>query len=162
METTTKVAKTNQVNLVAQASERMNRDHNSLLDQIKELETRKRRTEALARILQSSLPKKVLNRCSVEFEGWSNYVYAVIKPKFGEHFTEHDTLLITDFCANMDKWNFDKVLNSTSGTFRHELNRRIKYSCNYGIEFRTIENLDGCEVVEETEMQEVKRFKVKC
>jgi hypothetical protein len=131
----------------------------SLRKDLAELKGAERRTDAMARVLET-LPKKIKSRANVEINIYGSYVYAIVRPAF-ERFTDNDTLLITDWCASNSKFEFAKRVNSGSGTWYHELKRWIGYSY-YNIEFATISNIDGCELIETETTEVVKRYEVKC
>lgn len=130
------------------------------LDEIKGSE---KRTRYLAGMLES-LPQKIKGRCEISFSGcWGKYAYANISPKFGKKFTEHDTLLITDWCATREKWEFKKEASACKGYWYHKLSRWTPdYEAYYEVIFNTISNIDGCELEEVEETRIVKTFKVKC
>ena len=142
--------------------EHVKRQRADLLEQLNKLETSERRLYALAGIVET-MPKKILNRCYISWYGYDRYFSADIRPKFGETFTEHDTILITDWCAKQEKWTFNKEADGYGG-WRHVIKRKRpnwRYA-NYEITFVNIDNIDGCELVEVIETREVKTYKVKC
>ena len=142
-------------NYVAKRREQLEKELN-------EMNEVSRRVKGLAGII-NTLPKKVLNGCNLRFYGYGRYTSVDVRPKYNERFTEHDTILITEWCVSQDKWEFKKEPDGIGG-FKHCLSR-IGCGYRYGryeIEFDSIDNVDGCELIEVTETREVTTYKVKC
>lgn len=119
-----------------------------------------RRLEALAGIL-SDMPLKVYNRSRISLYAHDGYYTADIYPDVSKNeFTEHDTKLITAWCASKEKFTWKKEPTS-SGGWDHVLDRHFGYH-HYKITFHRISNIDGCELIEVIETREVKTYKVKC
>jgi len=119
-----------------------------------------------ARYIERNVPKKVLNRCVVSFSAYGRWLDANISPRFGEQFSEHDTLLITAWAAENDKWKFDKELSGNRGTWNHRMVRNYsswpRTGGNYEINFTATAEIDGCKMVKTTVTEERVVYKLKC
>lgn len=131
----------------------------SLRKQMADLKGQERRTDALANLLDT-LPQKIKSRSKIDWYISGSMLYVTVRPAF-KRFTENDTILITDWCARQEKFDFAKEVSSSTGTWNHKLKRWIGWAY-YNIEFDTIANVDGCELVEVEETIKQKRFEVKC
>lgn len=131
---------------------------------IKELETipkMQRRIKAFAKFLETNLPPKVYNRSNIYIvESGGNWFWAKISSKYKT--TEHDTKLITAFCAENDKWRFTKSVETGSGKWKHTLRRELASSdyVTYHIDFIDTAEVDGCKLIkkEKTEVY----YEVEC
>lgn len=153
-------------NLVFEAKNYLDKKRNGLLDELKDITPAERRMERFARYIENNVPRKVLNRCKVSFSNYGRWIEAVISPRFGEQFSEHDTLLITAWGAESDKWQFDKSLSGHNGTWSHRMNRSFnrwpRTGGNYEIIFQATAEIDGCKMVKTTEVSERVVYKLDC
>lgn len=153
-------------NLLATARKMIDDKRNGLLDELKALTPSERRLEVFARYIESNVPKKVLNRCKVAFSAYGRFLDANISPRFGEKFSEHDTLLITAWGAESEKWNFDKELSQGRGTWSHRMSRNYskwpREGGFYEINFNATAEIDGCKMVKTTVTEERVVYKLDC
>jgi len=124
-----------------------------------DLKGNERRTDVIANLLDT-LPQKIKSRSTIDWYISGHMFYVTVRPAF-KRFTENDTILITDWCGRQEKFEFTKEVKSSNGTWNHKLRRWVGWSF-YSIEFDTIANVDGCELVEVEETIKQKRFVVKC
>lgn len=153
----------NYIDFTAAAKNTLDKRRDELFKELEQLKNDRRRAAVMASLLET-LPKKLRSRVNPKFYFSGTFISATIRPLNGDGFTEHDTLLITDWCAQQDRWKFTKLVNPTTGTWRHELERWTdgKNWARYCIEFETTGNIDGCELIEEEVTETRKRYSVKC
>jgi len=146
------------------ASEVVNYRVETMLEDIREIRNAEPRMKALDKLLRT-LPKKIQNRCTVSLYGHGSYISADIRPKW--KFTDHDTILITQWCAEQEKFEFSKDVSSYDGDMSLELYRRVwsrhyDRRASYTIKFHATANVDGCKLVEKVVTREVKTYEIQC
>lgn len=152
-------------NLVSIAKKMIEDKRNNLLDELKAITPAERKLEAFAGYIERNVPRKVLNRCVVSFSQYGRWLEANITPRYGENFTEHDTLLITAWGAENEKWKFEKELSNHYGTWSHRMARDYGYrndGGSYEIIFKATAEIDGCKMVKTTEVSERVVYKLDC
>ena len=154
------------VSLTAKVANFLKNKKAGLYNELKEVTASERRMRVFAKYLENNVPKKVLNRCRVDFSQYGRWMEATFTPKFGENFTEHDTLLITSWAAESDKWKFDKELSQHYGTWSHRMMRDFQHyprggGC-YEVTFKATSEIDGCRMVKTTVTEERVVYKMEC
>lgn len=147
------------VNLKNQARLKIKNNRKNLRNQLNALKGLERKSDRLSAILET-LPKKIHARMNIEFNYSATFMWVTVRPLY-KRFTENDTMLITDWCAGLEKWRFSKNVDSSSGTWNHNLYRRIGYN-SYEIEFVTTSNIDGCKLIEKEVTETRKVYEVEC
>lgn len=155
------------VNVFETAKKYIQTKKENLWNELNEVNENERRLFTFANYLDKNIPKKILSRCNIQISTYGYFVDARITPKFGKQFTEHDTILITAWGAENDKWEFNKDLSSHAGNWNHTLKRsyrnwQFKTGGIYEVTFAATAEIDGCKMVKTVETSERVVYKLEC